>query len=608
MHNKLLKIVNSCITCKMPNCRKYCMLHLPINDIMKLLQESKEEDAATLLYNHTVFPFVCGNLCDVNRKCYGHCIKNKINEGVKFSLVEAYLGHKYLKKILVSPPFTLNVHPAIIGGGITGLGIAIRLINKGIRPVIFEKTSNLGGVLINALPDFRYDKTDYQKIIKFVEKNADVYYQKELGNNLFIEDLKDYDDIIITLGSSLPRTSLNDEAVYLAFTLLENKDLREKIKNKKVTVLGGGNVAFDIARTMQKLGNDVTIAYRRNLASAPASINEINDALKEQVKIKECVSPVEVFKKNNQVWGLKVEQMELYDDGSGRLNFKKTGNYGIIETDIIIEALGSTPDYYYLKKACPSIFDDNGYIIVDDDYQTPVKHLYVGGDFYTGPKDFNTALSSSEIISKALLSKYYYNEKITNKRVVLGGSFNPPTKAHLEMIKTINYFNPSEIIILPNGDNYHLSYSDKTLDFFNERVKMCEEMIKDSKLENCKVLKLENYHRFMGTYYTLKELNHPAFILGSDCLFDFPKWQHYEELVRDNFFIVFSREKNIKKMINYLNSEKILDAYKQNFMFINLKMQQVSSTTFRQKLDKKMLSDRVYDYIIKHNLYEVKND
>ena len=95
MHTKLLKIVNSCITCKVPTCSKYCMLHLPINDIMKLLQEGREEDAATLLYNNTVFPFVCGKLCDVNRKCYGHCVKSKMNGAVKFSSVEAYLGHKW---------------------------------------------------------------------------------------------------------------------------------------------------------------------------------------------------------------------------------------------------------------------------------------------------------------------------------------------------------------------------------------------------------------------------------------------------------------------------------------------------------------------------------
>ena len=431
MHTKLLKIVNSCITCKVPTCSKYCMLHLPINDIMKLLQEGSEEDAATLLYNNTVFPFVCGKLCDVNRKCYGHCVKSKMNGAVKFSSVEAYLGHKYIKKLFVVPPFTLNVKPAIIGGGITALAIAVRLINNGIRPTIYEKTSNLGGVLSNSLPDFRYDKTDYQKVIKFVEKHADVYYQKELGNNLFIEDLKGYDDVVIALGSSLARSSLNDEAVYQALNLLEDKNLREKIKNKSVIVLGGGNVAFDIARTMKKLENNVTIAYRRNLASAPASTDEINDTLNEQVKIKECVSPIEVIKKDNEILGLKVEQMELFDDGTGRLNFKKTGIYDTIKTDVIIEALGSTPDYNYLKKVYPNLFADNGYIIAGDDCQTPINHLYVGGDFYTGAKDFNTALSSSEIISKVLLKKYYYNSKITNQRAVLGGSFNPPTKAHL---------------------------------------------------------------------------------------------------------------------------------------------------------------------------------
>ncbi len=608
MNKKIQEIVNLCITCKNPSCSEYCKLHLPINDIIKLLQEGKEEQAATLLYCNTVFPFVCGELCDINRKCYGHCIKNKVGKAVKFSEIESYLGKKYIKNIKYVPKFTLNYQPALIGGGITSLAIAIRLITNGIRPTIYEKMSNLGGVLSNSLPDFRYEKTNYQKIIEFVTKHADIYYEKELGKNLFFDELKKYDDVVLALGTSINRRSLNDESVFQAIELLEDADARKKIKNQKVVVLGGGNVAFDIARTMQKEGNDVTIAYRRDMASAPATVDEVNIAIHEGVKFKECISPVEIIKKNNKVYGLRMEKMELFDDGSTRLNFKNTGILIDLKADIVVEAFGSAPDYQYLKNLYPSIFDDNGWIILDDNNQTKIPNLYVGGDYATGAKDFNSAISSAEVISKSLIKKYFYNDKITNQAVVLGGSFNPPTKAHLEMIKIINQFNPKKIIIIPNGDNYHLSYSDKTLDFFDERVKMCEAMIKDSNLGNCEILRLENKHAFKGTYYTLKELNHPAFILGSDCLFDFPKWQHYEELVRDNYFIVFSREKNIKKMMEFIKTEKVLSKYKNNFMFINLNMRQISSTTFRQKLDKKMLSDSVFSYIAEHNLYEVKND
>lgn len=607
MRKELLEIVKSCISCKNANCRSYCKLNLPINDIMSLLKNNQEEEAATLLYKCTAFPIVCGNLCDYNKKCYGHCIMNKSKMGVRFPNIEAYLGHKYLKQILYSPIFTLNYKPAIIGGGIAGLTVAIRLINQGIRPTIYDKNETLGGVLMHSLPDFRYNKDDFNKIIKFIINNADVYLGMEFGKNLFIDDLKIYDDVILALGTTKYRKSLNDKHVYQAIDLLESPKLQSTITNQKVIVVGGGNVAFDIARTMKRLNNDVIIAYRRDIKSSPASITEIKEAEAEGIFIKECVSPLDVILKDDVVTGLRVEKMELYDDGSERLNFRKTGITEIVEANVIIEALGSSPDYTYLQSIYPTIFDDKGYIVVDDNYET-IPNLYVCGDYCTGASDFSSAINSAEKVSHHLINKYFTNKHITNNRVVLGGSFNPPTIAHLEMIKIIDHFSPSKIILLPNGDNYHLSYSDKSLDFFDERVKMCEEMIKDSQLNNCEILKLENDHAFKGTYYTLKELNHPAFILGSDCLFDFPKWQHYEELIRDNYFIVFSREKNVDKMISFINKEKILKEYKDHFMFINLKMSKVSSTTYRKKLNKKMLSKNVYEYIIKHNLYEVEND
>lgn len=601
-----LMISKSCLHCKKANCSKYCPLNMPIPEILDLISDNKEKEAAKLLYNTTPFPFVCGKLCDINRKCKGHCIKKE--NPIPFNEIEAYLGHKYLNILLSKPKFSLNYKVALIGGGISNLSIALRLINSGIKPTIYEKTGHLGGVITSSLPNFRYDKSDYLKVIKFITKNADIYYNHEFGKNLLFDDLKDYQKVVISTGSCIERTTLNDENVFKAINLLENKKLRSTLKNKDVIVLGGGNVAFDIARTLQKEGSNVTIAYRRDLPNAPSTSEEITNALNEKIKVIEKVSPIKIIKENNMIKGLTFEKMELYDDGSSRLQFKKTGEFIDLKTDIIVEALGSISDYRYLKEIDQNLFDENGWLIVNDKYLTKIPNLYVSGDFLTGPKDFVSAISSAEVISKEIIKDAFKHPFISDKEVVLGGSFNPPTAAHMEMMKILNLFNPKKIILLPNGSHYKLCYQDKKLNNFHIRVELLKELIKDSKLLNCEISQIENDHQFMGTYYTLEELNHPTFVIGSDCLYDFPKWHHYEDLVKNNHIVVFTRNADYEKCIEFMKNDIYLKDNIDHFMFINLDLATISSTNFKSTYNKKMLTKNVYKYINIHNLYEVNND
>lgn len=605
-HNSL--IAKSCLMCIKPLCQTHCPLNMPISQILKLVSNNEEKEAADILFSKSAFPFVCGTLCDTSRKCKGHCIKNKIGDGVAFNEIETYLAHKYIDNLFVKPNFTLNYNVALIGGGISNLTIALRLINNGIRPTIYEKTDHLGGVLTSSLPSFRYDKSDYIKVIDYILKNSDIYYNYEFGKNLLLDDLKDYHKIVIGIGSSIERRIFEDSNVYQAIKLLENENLRKKLINKKVIVLGGGNVAFDIARTLNKEGAFVSIAYRRNLDNAPASVDEIKNAQNENIKIIERVSPSKIIKENGQIVKLELEKMELYDCGDSRLSFKKTGNYIEIEADAIVEALGSISDYNYLKEINPNLFDDEGRLIVDETLQTKIPNLYVTGDFLTGPKDFSSAISAGEVISKKIISDAFIHPYLTNKEVVLGGSFNPPTIAHMEMMKVLNKYNPQKIILLPNGDRYKLCYQDKKLNNFDNRCDMLKELIKDSNLQNCEISKIENDHHFIGTYYTLEQLNNPAFVLGSDCLFDFPKWHHFEELVRNNHFVVFTRESDYLKCLTFLKENIFLKDNIDHFTFINFDMADISSTKFKETLNEKMLTDNVYKYIKTHNLYEVNSD
>ena len=395
-------ISSSCIKCSDPTCSKYCKLGTKIPEILKLLEAQSELEAAKLLFEGNPFPFVTGWLCDVERKCYGNCIKNKLGEPVKYYEVERYLGNKYIDLLFNNKLDLIDSKTAIIGGGICGLTIAIRLIQNGYKPTIFEKKSNLGGVLINSLPDFRYNKDNFNKVLNYIINNSNVYYNKSFGENLFIEDLNNFDNVIVCTGAEFERKTFEES--YNAVSLLENKELLESIKGKEVVVIGGGNTAMDIARSL-KLNNNVKIVYRRDLNNAPAAKSEIRSVLDEGITVLELNSPKNIVKENDAVIGLLCEKTKLYDDGSSRLNFIGTGETNFIKCDLVVEAIGSICNYDYMKKVYPNIFNDKGWVKTNDNFMTTINNLYVGGDLYYGPKDFNSAIYTGEMIVKDIISR-----------------------------------------------------------------------------------------------------------------------------------------------------------------------------------------------------------
>ena len=198
-------------------------------------------------------------------------------------------------------------------------------------------------------------------------------------------------------------------------------------------------------------------------------------------------------------------------------------------------------------------------------------------------------------------------ELITNKIVLIGGSFNPPTIAHEEMIKEIVKYNPKKILILPNGNKYNVNFVNKTLIDYTDRENMCKLMMKNIN-SDYEILDIENRQEFRGSYYTLQELNHPTFIMGSDCLESLHKWINYKNLVKENNFVVFSRELDIEKMKTFLREDDFLKSYINHFDFIKLNKSDVSSSLFRKTLNKNLVNELVYDYIVSHNLYGVNYD
>lgn len=601
---KIIDIASKCLNCNLHPCNSACTLKMPINKILNLIKQGDTNQATNLIYRFNAFPFVTGSLCDHEKKCYGNCVLSKKNNSVDYHKVEEQLGIDNVDLLFHNSNKVLNHKVAIVGGGICGMTIAIRLLQNGIKPIIFDKNTNLGGILSNALPSFRYDKNTFNKVVSYLNTNLEVQYNKEFGKNLFMEDLKEFDDIIFSYGCYNERSNFDES--YKAITLLHDKKKLNNIIGHDVIVIGGGNVAMDIARTLARQNNNVIIAYRRNIANSPASVKEIRDTINEGVVFHECISPLEVLHDNSNIIGMKFQKMELYDNGATRLMFKPLNETVTLKADMIIEATGSSGDYAYLKEVLPQIFNSEGWIKTNNDFMTSVPNIYVGGDLNTGPKDFCSAIHSGEVISNSIINKVKLNE-IQGKEIVIGGSFNPPTIAHHMMLKELYKLNPSKITLLPNGDTYKVSFNDKTLIPFNERFNMCQLLIDDLN-GNFEINDLENQKEFNGIYYTLQKLNHPYFVIGSDCLFELHKWIKYRDLVKENKFIVFTRKNNIFEMLSFIKEDEFLNAYIDHFIFLEICFPDVSSSKFRNTLDRNLVTPSVYEYIKNNKLFEVDND
>lgn len=399
----ILNEANKCLNCKNPQCVNGCPIKNPIPEILKLIKEEKIENACKLLFENTNASIICSKLCNFDKQCVGHCILNKRNNPVLFNKVEEYLSKFYennFNKIVKN-----KEKIAIIGTGISGISIAIDLSLKGYIVEMYEALDEIGGVLTDTIPEFRFNKEkilDYKKILEILD--VKIFYNKIFGENLFLEDLNVYKMIVLAMGTTKPKKTLGN-SIYLLNPLdvlrkFNNNKL--EIKNKKVLVIGLGNVALDVARVVRRSGNDTTIVYRRDIKSSPASNNEIIDAKFDGVKFIECMSPVELILENNKLKKLKVEQMNLVDTGELRKSFVKTGIFKELEADLVVEAIGLDADYKYLQKEIPELFNNNGWIN-DKTYAIYKNQIVIAtGDYLTGASSFANAAASAKKTLKIL--------------------------------------------------------------------------------------------------------------------------------------------------------------------------------------------------------------
>ena len=380
---------NYCLNCPVKPCsNKGCPLGNDIPGFIKAIKEEDYKKAYEILSETTVLEAVCGRICPHTKQCEGSCVRGIKSKPVNIGDLEAIVGDISIRenyKITTEIPNNKNKKIAIVGGGPSGLTSAAFLLKNGYSVTLYEKYDYLGGLLVHGIPEFRLQKEIVRQTIqKIIDLGLKIEYNQELGKNLSLEQLEEkYDAVYLAFGANVT-TKMGVEGEELQGVFGGNQLLEKKshpdYTDKKVAIIGGGNVAMDCARTIKKLGaQEVKVIYRRAEEQMPAENKEIQEAKDEGIEFLFQNNIVKILGNN------KVEQVELIktelvqkegDSRKSPVNIQNS-NY-IIDIDYIVMALGSKPEDFVNNLGLQ--LNKWGYIQIDENNKTSNPKVFAGGD------------------------------------------------------------------------------------------------------------------------------------------------------------------------------------------------------------------------------------
>ena len=393
MNDAIKKATEYCLNCRVKPCSiKGCPLNNNIPAFIKLVKEENLKEAYKVLSETTVLPAICGRICPHEKQCQGSCIRGIKGEPVNIGEIEAYIADEALKnKNSLKEAWQEKVENneqakrvAVIGSGPCGLTCAAFLKKYGFDVTIFEKYNSLGGILRRGIPEFRLSKEVLDKTIEqILNLGIKVKFGMELGKNISLNNLlKEYDAIYLAIGANVPtEMKIQGEelnGVYGANTLLE---IGNHPIGKNVAIIGGGNVAMDAARTINKMGaKSVKVIYRRAEEQMPAEKKEIEDAKKEGIEFLFQTNIKKILGKAN-VEKIECIKMDLVQkEGETRLSPVEIPNSNYdMPIDYVVMAIGAKTEQESLEKENIELTQKN-YVKINENYETSIKNVFAGGD------------------------------------------------------------------------------------------------------------------------------------------------------------------------------------------------------------------------------------
>ncbi len=407
-----------CLQCKKPTCRIGCPIHNNIPEFIRLLREKKFEEAYWTIRETSSMPAVCSRVCPHEFQCEGQCVRGKgKGQSVSIGMLERFLvdwmveNKKPMYKSCALPG-TKKV--AIIGSGPSGMTVAFHLSHKGIPCTIFEALPVHGGMLTVGIPPFRLPREIIHSEINAL-KHCGVTLETNIviGKDKTINDLRNegFDAIFNGVGAHASRklgldNEENTDGVLHGVDYLRRINLGESLKlGDNVVVVGGGNVAIDVARTSLRLGsNNVFILYRRSREEMPASSAEINHLEEEGVRIEFLAAPIKIHSENGKLTKVECVRMELGepDDSGRRRPVIQDGSNFMIDADSLIPAISQNVDHTADIGVDVDLMSWGTYKTDARTLQTSIPFVFAGGDSVLGPQTVAKAVYLGKVAAESI--------------------------------------------------------------------------------------------------------------------------------------------------------------------------------------------------------------
>ncbi|MFC2002194.1 FAD-dependent oxidoreductase [Chloroflexota bacterium] len=390
-------------------CGYPCSHECPIgNDVLgfvSLIREGKYAEAWRLLAESNPFPGVCGRVCF--HPCESACNRSQVDEPIAIQALER-LAAEYMPTV---PPFAVErkrQRVAIVGSGPAGLACAYHLVLRGYRATVFEALPEAGGMLRVGIPDYRLPKAVLDREIAFIEAlGVEIKTNMRVGQNLSMKDLNKFDAVFLAVGTHKEKSpdipGIDQKEVISGLAFLREAKLNGKVKvGKKVVVLGGGNVAFDCARTALRMGaTEVNLVCPECDEDMPAEPSEIKQGGEEGIKIHTSRLACKILGKKEHATGvecLKLRSMEF--DVDGKLHFDAIkGSETVLPADTVILAIGQEPDLSFLPS---DIKVNRGMISIGEDGATSRQKYFAGGDAAIPERRVAWAIGSGRKAAQAI--------------------------------------------------------------------------------------------------------------------------------------------------------------------------------------------------------------
>jgi glutamate synthase (NADPH) small chain len=415
-----------CLDCGNPYCEWKCPVHNYIPNWLKLVQEGRLFEAATLAHETNPLPEVCGRVCPQDRLCEGDCTLNDGFGAVTIGAIEKYIVDEAFRQgwrpdLSAVAPTGRRV--AVIGAGPAGLACADRLARRGIEAHVFDRYEEIGGLLTFGIPPFKLEKEVIATRRQVLEAMGVRFrLNTEVGRDVgFAELLRRFDAVFVGTGAytevdgGLPGRELPGVAPALPFLIANARRLLGSgpaddpllaLRDRRVVVLGGGDTAMDCVRTAVRLGaSTVTCVYRRDEANMPGSRREVKNAREEGVAFLFNRQPLAI-RGEGRVTGVQVIETALgAADANGRRAAQPVpGSEALLDADVVIQAFGfrPSPAAWLAEHGVQLEADGRVRIAGALPYQTSHPRIFAGGDNVRGADLVVTAVHDGREAGEAI--------------------------------------------------------------------------------------------------------------------------------------------------------------------------------------------------------------